>query len=156
MKIALLPVLLVALGCGSRAEAPALPVAAVDTAVGQTSSEVAAVSSDVAPPPSASAPDDNEPDYGKAIQRTIRRSFGSFVHCYEKTPPRQQERITVSFTIGTWGNVISATAISALGDDTLASCVANTFYGISFPMPESTPVKAIYPIDSDSFRATDG
>lgn len=62
MKAALVPVLLVAIGCGAKADDQGPP--ASESAVEPVGSEVAvAASSDVSPVTSGSAPDHSEPDY---------------------------------------------------------------------------------------------
>ena len=69
MKAALVPVLLVAIGCGAKADDPAPGASASDAAASETAAEpvasaLAAESSDVTPPVSGSAPDHSEPNYG--------------------------------------------------------------------------------------------
>lgn len=84
------------------------------------------------------------------IQRIVRQNFGRFRNCYEPgvaRNPNLQGRVAVRFVIGRDGGVASvANAGSSLADSQVVSCVVRTFYGLSFPKPESGTVRVEYPI----------
>ncbi len=86
----------------------------------------------------------------EVIQRTVRQNFGRFRQCYElglRTNPNLQGRVTARFVIGRDGAVSNVSVGgSDLPDAQVASCVASSFYGLSFPSPEGGIVTVSYPI----------
>jgi hypothetical protein len=84
------------------------------------------------------------------IQRIVRQNFGRFRQCYEiglQTNPNLAGRVTARFVIGSEGAVSNVSiAGSDLPDPKVASCVASSFYGLSFPAPEAGIVTVSYPI----------
>ena len=86
----------------------------------------------------------------EVIQRVVRQNFGRFRACYEtglRGNPNLQGRIGVGFVIGRDGAVSSVqNAGSDLPDAGVVSCVVRSFYGLSFPAPDSGVVTVTYPI----------
>ena len=86
----------------------------------------------------------------EVIQRIVRQNFGRFRLCYEnglRTSPNLQGQVTVSFVIGTEGNVSSVSAKTDMSDAAVSSCVSKAFNGLTFPKPEGGVVKVTYPIN---------
>lgn len=84
----------------------------------------------------------------EVIQRIVRQNHGRFRQCYVdafRGEARPTARVTVTFVIGRDGSVGSASA-KGDGEAGLASCVARSFYGLSFPQPEGGVVKVTYPL----------
>jgi hypothetical protein len=73
----------------------------------------------------------------EVIQRTVRQNFGRFRQCYELGLRAQSHlagRVTARFVIGRDGAVSNVSvAGSDLPDAQVSSCVASSFYGLSFP-----------------------
>jgi hypothetical protein len=86
----------------------------------------------------------------EVVQRVVRQNFGRFRQCYEvglRTNPNLEGRVAVRFVIGRDGSVSNvALGGSDLPDPAVASCVAGTFYGLSFPSPENGIVTVTYPL----------
>ncbi len=84
------------------------------------------------------------------IQRVVRQSYGRFRMCYEqalRNNPNLTGRVTVRFVIGNDGAVSNASnGGSDLPDSGAVGCVVRSFYGLSFPSPESGIVTVVYPI----------
>ncbi|UQA59774.1 AgmX/PglI C-terminal domain-containing protein [Polyangium aurulentum] len=84
------------------------------------------------------------------IQRTVRQNFGRFRFCYEqglRGNPSLAGRVAVRFVIGRDGAVSNVqNGGSDMGDPNVVSCVVRSFYGLSFPAPESGIVTVTYPI----------
>lgn len=86
----------------------------------------------------------------EVIQRIVRQNFGRFRLCYEnalRTSPNMEGRVTVSFVIGTEGNVSGVSAKTDMSDASIASCVSKAFNNLMFPKPEAGVVKVTYPIN---------
>jgi Ca-activated chloride channel family protein len=84
---------------------------------------------------------------GEVIRRIVRQSFGRFRQCYERelaTNPAAEGQVRVAFAIGTEGNVTSATATGM--SPMLDGCIARAFRNLSFPMPEGSPVRVVFPL----------
>jgi len=86
----------------------------------------------------------------EVIQRVVRQNFGRFRQCYEvglRTNPNLAGRVTARFVIGRDGAVSNVSVGSNdLPDAQVTSCVASSFYGLSFPSPENGVVTVSYPI----------
>lgn len=112
------------MGRGHQAKAPGTMRTGVTTASGRLPSEV--------------------------IQRVVRQNFGRFRACYEaglRNNPNLAGRVAVNFVIGRDGSVGQANSGgSDLPDGGVVSCVVRSFYGLSFPAPESGIVTVSYPI----------
>lgn len=84
------------------------------------------------------------------IQRIVRQNYGRFRVCYEnglRTNPNLQGRVAVRFVIGRDGSVSNvANGGSDLPDVSVVECVIRSYYGLSFPQPESGIVTVVYPI----------
>jgi len=83
------------------------------------------------------------------IQRTVRQNFGRFRMCYEQglgRNPTLEGRVSVRFVIGRDGSVSNSSASGDIPDAGVKSCVANAFYGLSFPSPENGIVSVTYPL----------
>lgn len=84
----------------------------------------------------------------EVIQRVVRQHFGGVRGCYEmglRTNPNLAGRVVISFTIGRDGAVGMVNASGDMPAD-VTSCVAKTFYGLSFPAPDGGVVNVTYPI----------
>ena len=87
----------------------------------------------------------------EVVTRIVRQSFGRFRMCYEQglaKNPALAGRVSVRFVIkadGTVGNVSNGG--SSLGDASVVPCVLSSFYGLSFPQPESGIVVVLFPIE---------
>jgi len=86
----------------------------------------------------------------EVIQRVIRQNHGRFRACYEaglRNNPNLAGRVAVAFVIGRNGSVGSVgNGGSDLPDAGVVSCVVRSFYGLSFPAPDSGIVTVNYPI----------
>lgn len=86
----------------------------------------------------------------EVVQRVVRQNFGRFRMCYERglrENPSLEGRVAVRFVIGNDGSVSNASAVSGgMPDAKVSSCVAEAFYGLSFPAPEAGVVKVTYPL----------
>ena len=85
----------------------------------------------------------------EVIQRIVRQNFGRFRLCYEgglRKDPTLAGKVTVSFEISPDGSIGKVTRTTTLRDEGVASCVASSFKGLSFPQPEGGVVKVTYPI----------
>ena len=86
----------------------------------------------------------------EVIQRTVRQNFGRFRFCYEQglaQNPSLEGRVGVRFVIDRSGGVSTASPEpGGMPDSTVARCVAQAFYGLSFPPPEGGIVTVTYPI----------
>jgi Ca-activated chloride channel family protein len=86
----------------------------------------------------------------EVVQRIVRQNFGRFRLCYEnglRTNPNLQGKISARFVIGRDGAVSNVgNAGSELTDSSVLSCVLASFYGLTFPQPESGIVTVVYPI----------
>ncbi|HVY27172.1 MAG TPA: AgmX/PglI C-terminal domain-containing protein [Polyangiaceae bacterium] len=86
----------------------------------------------------------------EVVQRIVRQNFGRFRLCYEnglRNDPNLQGKISARFVIGRDGAVSNvANAGSQLSDSTVVSCVLASFYGLTFPQPESGIVTVVYPM----------
>ncbi len=86
----------------------------------------------------------------EVIQRVVRQNHGRFRACYEaglRNNPNLAGRVAVAFVIGRDGSVGSANnGGSDLPDSGVVSCVVRSFFGLSFPAPESGIVTVNYPI----------
>jgi hypothetical protein len=84
------------------------------------------------------------------IQRIVRQNHGRFRLCYEgglRNNPALQGRVEVRFVIGRDGAVASVgNGHSDLPDSSVVQCVAQAYYGLSFPQPEGGVVTVVYPI----------
>jgi hypothetical protein len=84
------------------------------------------------------------------IQRTVRQNFGRFRFCYEQglaQNPSLEGRVGVRFVIDRTGGVSTASPEpGGMPDSTVARCVAQAFYGLSFPPPDGGIVTVSYPI----------
>jgi hypothetical protein len=86
----------------------------------------------------------------EVIQRTVRQNFGRFRFCYEQglaQNPSLEGRVGVRFVIDRTGGVSTASPEpGGMPDSTVARCVAQAFYGLSFPPPDGGIVTVSYPI----------
>lgn len=86
----------------------------------------------------------------EVVQRIVRQNFGRFRFCYEKglaRNPNLEGRVAVRFVIGRDGSVSTAAPLSGgLPDSQVSRCVADGFYGLSFPSPENGIVTVTYPL----------
>ena len=86
----------------------------------------------------------------EVIQRIVRQNYGRFRLCYEgglRTNPSLTGRVSVRFVIGRDGAVSQVSnAGSDIPSPEVQQCVANSFYGLSFPQPEGGIVTVVYPI----------
>jgi hypothetical protein len=86
----------------------------------------------------------------EVIQRIVRQSSGRFRLCYEnglRSSPGLRGRVAVSFVIGRDGAVSHVgDGGSDLPDAGVIACVVRSFYGLSFPQPESGVVTVRYPL----------
>ena len=86
----------------------------------------------------------------EVIQRIVRQNFGRFRLCYEKglrVSPNLTGRITVKFVIAPDGAVErTSNGGSDLPDQTVVTCVVQSFQSLSFPQPEGGKVLVTYPI----------
>jgi hypothetical protein len=84
------------------------------------------------------------------VQRIIRQNFGRFRFCYEQglaRNPTLEGRVTIRFVIDRTGGVSTTDALGGgLPDSRVASCVAQAFYGLSFPPPDDGIVTVTYPL----------
>ena len=84
------------------------------------------------------------------IHRVVRQSFDRFQKCYDaglRSNPTLQGRVTVRFVIAKDGTTKSPTvAATDLADKSVATCVANAFSGIAFPVPDRGEVIVSYPV----------
>lgn len=86
----------------------------------------------------------------ESIQRRVRQNFGRLRLCYEKglmQNPNLQGRVAVRFLISSDGAVAMAqNGGSSLPSSEVTNCVVQSFYGISFPKPDTGSVSVTYPI----------
>lgn len=87
----------------------------------------------------------------EVIERVARPYLRHAVGCYEvalRADPTIEGQLVASFVIARDGAVSTMTyrASSTLDRAELGKCVARTFYGMSFPMPEGGVVKVTYPL----------
>jgi Ca-activated chloride channel family protein len=86
----------------------------------------------------------------EVIQRIVRQNFGRFRLCYEQglaTSPFLAGSVSVSFTIGPGGSVVSASdAGSNLADPRVVECIARSLRVLLFPAPEGGSVTVVYPM----------
>lgn len=86
----------------------------------------------------------------EVIQRVVRQNFGRYRFCYEqglRQNPNLGGRVAVRFVIGRDGSVSQVSnGGSDLPDQNVVSCIVRSFYGLSFPAPESGIVTVTYPI----------
>ena len=84
------------------------------------------------------------------VQRIVRQNFGRFRFCYEQglaRNPNLEGRVAVRFVIDRSGAVSTTSALGGgMPDSKVASCVAQAFYGLSFPPPENGIVTVTYPL----------
>lgn len=84
------------------------------------------------------------------IHRVVRQSFDRFQKCYDaglRSNPTLQGRVTVRFVIAKDGTTKSPTvAATDLADKSVATCVANAFSSIAFPVPDRGEVIVSYPV----------
>jgi hypothetical protein len=84
------------------------------------------------------------------IHRVVRQSFDRFQKCYDaglRSNPTLQGRVTVRFVIAKDGTTKSPTvAATDLSDKSVATCVANAFSSIAFPVPDRGEVIVSYPV----------
>ncbi len=101
-------------------------------------------------PPRGGNPDVKGRIPAEVIQRIVRQNFGRATACYQaglRSNPNLSGRVVLNFTIGRDGGVSSVqTGGSDLADASVVSCIAKTFYGLSFPAPEGGVVHVSYPI----------
>ncbi len=86
----------------------------------------------------------------EVIKRIVRQSFGRFRLCYEKglrNNPDLEGRVTIAFTIGADGNVVTSTdGGSTMPDSAVKSCVVAGVRGLTFPAPEGGVVTVRFPV----------
>lgn len=86
----------------------------------------------------------------EVVQRIVRQNFGRFRLCYEnglRNNPNLQGKISARFVIGRDGAVSNvAGAGTDVPDSAVVSCVLSSFYGLTFPQPDSGIVTVVYPI----------
>lgn len=84
------------------------------------------------------------------VQRVIRQNYGKFRMCFEnglRNNPNLNGRVTTRFVINRDGSVSNASnGGSDLPDQGVVQCVVRSFYGLSFPAPETGIVTVVYPI----------
>jgi len=84
------------------------------------------------------------------IHRVVRQSFDRFQKCYDaglRSNPTLQGRVTVRFVIAKDGTTKSpSVAATDLSDKNVATCVANAFSSIAFPVPDRGEVIVSYPV----------
>jgi hypothetical protein len=87
---------------------------------------------------------------GEIVQRIVRQNYGRFRLCYEgglRNNPSLQGRVEIRFVIGRDGAVSGVSnGRSDLPDPHVVQCVAQAYYGLSFPQPEGGIVTVVYPI----------
>lgn len=84
------------------------------------------------------------------ILREARKNLSRFRFCYQHglaNNPELTGRVAVRLVVGTDGSVSNvANAGSDMPDSGVVSCVVRSFYGTTFPRPESGVVTAIIPV----------
>lgn len=86
----------------------------------------------------------------EVVQRIVRQNFGRFRLCYEQglaRDPALSGRVLLQFSIGSKGSVVSASEGGGFDDSEVATCMATSLVGLSFPEPRSGSVTVTYPID---------
>jgi len=85
----------------------------------------------------------------EAVRRAVGRNLGGIKRCYERALPRNPTlagRITVNFTIGGGGRVVSASSGGdTMGEPRVTECVVRSIRSIRFPAPEGGNVDFSYP-----------
>jgi Ca-activated chloride channel family protein len=86
----------------------------------------------------------------EVVKRIVRQNFGRFRLCYEKglrNNPELEGRVTIAFTIGADGTVVTSTdGGSTLPDSAVKSCVVAGVRGLAFPAPEGGVVTVRFPV----------
>lgn len=86
----------------------------------------------------------------KGVIATVRKGLPALRNCYEKGLNRNhalEGKISVEFTIGTSGRVMSVKAkTNSLGDPQVTTCVLGKFKSFKFAKPEGGSVKYVYPL----------
>jgi hypothetical protein len=95
----------------------------------------------------------------EVIRRIVRQNFGRFRLCYEnglRNNPELAGQIRVSFVIAPDGSVADVSSTGDMPDGAVVSCVERSFFGLSFPSPESGNVRVTFPLRFEPADKPDG
>jgi hypothetical protein len=85
---------------------------------------------------------------GDAVRATVGRALGGIKACYERALRRNPTlggRVTIRFTVGGGGRVVSASAANNSISPEVGSCIVGRFQAMRFPPPEGGNVTFSYP-----------